>query len=152
MDRKRFTVRADLPGFLGHGGTIPPEILITPVKPDIVLISKDSKDIVVIKLTSPSEPRIGISRAGKSSKYAATVQDLKDLGYEVKLFTIEVSARGILSKENRESVKMITKLSRDGTNFQKVCKNLSKIAVISSYFIFLSREEKEWTKPSLITI
>ena len=104
------------------------------------------------ELTSPIEDRIAVSRGIKTNKYSAIVQDLKDCSYDVKFIPIEVSTHEFLTKENRESAKMIVKLSRDGTNFRKVCKNISKIAVIASYFIFLNCEVREWTKPAALII
>jgi len=126
--------------------------MVTADRPDIVAVAKEGKAMMIIELTSPGEDRIEISRKIKSDKYAGLVQDLKNRGYDVTYVPIEITARGIISKENKTSVKNIMKITRESTKFKFFCQNMSKCAIIASYFIFLSRDQPEWTSPALIRV
>ena len=54
-----FTVYSDLPGHTAPGGgSIPPELCVTNLKPDIVILNKDAKNIYFFELTCPSEKNI----------------------------------------------------------------------------------------------
>ena len=63
-------------------------------------------------------------------------------GFSVEYFTLEIGARGIVNKENKESIKDISIYTT--INAKKLTKEVSKQAVISSYFIFLNRNERDW--------
>ena len=85
---------ADLPGCLSPSGTtIPPNILYTSQRPDLVLIFSYHK-IVLLELTVPFEPNISSARCCKSDKYAPLISDLKSAGYFPKLLLLEVGSRG----------------------------------------------------------
>ena len=56
---EKFTVYSDLPGHTAPGGgSIPPEICVTPLKPDIVIIDNQKQTIHLFELTCPSERNI----------------------------------------------------------------------------------------------
>ena len=49
----------DIPGFqTATGGTIDPSYTVTPLKPDIVIESKDKKTLRIFELTVPGEQNI----------------------------------------------------------------------------------------------
>ena len=50
---------SDLPGQeAAGGGTIPPEVCVTPLKPDIVIIDTHKKELNIFELTCPLERNI----------------------------------------------------------------------------------------------
>ena len=51
-------ILADLPGFWLNGGTIPPDILVTSLRPDLVLIDRTHKKIELLELTCSFEKNI----------------------------------------------------------------------------------------------
>ena len=51
IDRDLVEVYADIEGHTIGGGTIPPDILVTSEKPDIVIINKEEHSITIIELT-----------------------------------------------------------------------------------------------------
>ena len=68
--------------------------------------------------------------------------DIQNNGFSVEYFTLEIGARGIVNKENKETIKDISIYTT--INAKNLTKELSKQAVISSYFIFLNRNERDW--------
>ena len=83
---------ADIPGHQApHGGTIPPNVLVTALKPDIVIVNELSEEVVVFELTCPWDTNIDRSHRYKSEKYAPLVNDLSNR-HLVSFFSVEVSA------------------------------------------------------------
>ena len=66
------------------------------LKPDIVIVSQTSQEIVVFELTCPWDTNIARSHNYKLEKYAPLVTDLSHTRV-VSYFPIEVSARGQIS-------------------------------------------------------
>ena len=136
------------PTFEGYttnaGGTIPSEVLVTNEKPDLVMIDEQEKIIKIVELTVPWEERLEESRRLKSNKYAPLVSDLTRTGYKIEFIPLEVGVRGIINKENQTSIHKITKLCEQKTTAKYLRDIISKTAVSTSYFIFLSRDESEW--------
>ena len=69
LDKSKYTVHSDLPGKeAAGGGTIPPEICVTPLKPDIVILNK--KEMHIFELTCPLEQNIEAKHLYKQNKCA----------------------------------------------------------------------------------
>lgn len=81
-----------------HGGTIPPHVLVTNLRPDIFVLNETSREVVVFELTCPWDSNIARSHSYKEEKYAPLVADLSRL-YKVYSFSSEVSVRGQITKE-----------------------------------------------------
>ena len=149
-----FTLYSDMPGYQApHGGTIPPHILVTALKPDIVIVSETSEVIILFELTCPWDSNIVRSHNFKSEKYAPLVADLSQTRV-VSFFSIEVSARGQISKENRLRLKsFLFKCCADPRNISKPLLNVaSKAALLSSYSIFCARSEPTWENPAPLVL
>ena len=72
--RSGFVIYSDLPDFRSrHGGVIPPHIIVTSLRPDLVLINEESRIIVVFELTCPFERNIDREHEYKEGKYAPLV-------------------------------------------------------------------------------
>ena len=145
---------ADVPGFQApHGGTIPPHILVTALRPDIVIFSETSQEIVLFELTCPWDSNIVRSHDFKSEKYAPLVADLSG-NRIVHFFSVEVSARGQVTKENQSRLKSFFFKTCNGA--ARVSKSLiricSKAALLSSYAIFSARREPTWEDPPPLII
>ena len=66
----KFTVYSDLPGHTAPGGgSIPPELCVTNLKPDILILNKEPKNIHLFELTCPSEKNIEERHTEKSNKF-----------------------------------------------------------------------------------
>ena len=69
MDKK-FKVYSDLPGWEAPaGGTIPPALRVTNLKPDIVIMDNHTKTIHLFELTVPLFMKIDERNKEKSLKY-----------------------------------------------------------------------------------
>ena len=145
---------SDMPGFQApHGGTIPPHILVTPLRPDIFIFSKVSEEVIIFELTCPWDANIDRSHAYKTEKYASLVTDLSR-SHVVSFFPVEVSARGQVTKSNQSRLKSF--LLKCCVNPASLVKGLvrvsSKAALLSSYSIFLVRREPTWEDPAPLFI
>ena len=146
---------SDLPGHQApHGGTIPPHILVTALKPDIFIFNRLSEEVIVFELTCPWDSNIARSHTYKCEKYSPLVADLSQ-NYVVSFFSVEVSARGQIDKENHSRLKGFLLKCCTGTG-RDVPKSLirvsSKAALLSSYSIFSARREPTWENPAPLTV
>ena len=75
LDPSKYTIYSDLPGYTVGGGSVPPEICITPQKPDIVIIDEKQKIMNIYELSVPFEHNIEKRHTEKSNKYAHFTTD-----------------------------------------------------------------------------
>ena len=83
-------VLADLDGRL----KVPEDIAVTNLRPDIVLISKSTKNVGIVELTVPSEERVELSGELKRTKYAGLKEEGRKNGWKMQVWAIEVGCRG----------------------------------------------------------
>ena len=74
--------------------SLPPKIVITKLRPDIVMYSNKEKMVILIELTVPWEDRFEESHQLKSAKYAGLVSDITSNGWRSQCFPVEVGTRG----------------------------------------------------------
>ena len=72
---------------------------MTALKPDIVIVNELSEEVVVFELTCPWDSNIDRSHRYKSEKYAPLIYDLSHR-HVVSFFSVEISARGQITKNN----------------------------------------------------
>ena len=59
LDSSRYTIHSDIPGHEAPGrGTIPPELTITALKPEITIWDQNSERFHIYELTCPLEENI----------------------------------------------------------------------------------------------
>ena len=64
-----FVLFSDLPGFQApHGGTVPPHILVTTLRPDIFIVNEASRIAIIFELTCPWDKNIDRSHSFKEEK------------------------------------------------------------------------------------
>ena len=81
-----FLVNIDIQG----SQTLPPDILVTNLKPDLVVIDRETKKVDIFELTVPGEHRIEISNKLKSDKYQHFLTDITH--YQPTVTAFEVGA------------------------------------------------------------
>ena len=108
---------------------------------------------VVFELTCPWERNIARSHNFKSEKYAPLVADLFHRCV-VSFFSIEVSARGQVMKENRSRLKcfLLKSTSAPRSAYKSLIDTASKAALLSSYSIFCARREPTWEDPAPLVL
>ena len=125
----------DLPGWRRHPGVIAK----TGMRPDIVLCSPSTKQLILIELTVPYESRMDEAHIFKSEKYADLTNSFKKEGFKSKIFAIEVGARGFVSSS---VCHLLKQLSISGRKRTHALKAISEAAESSSRWIWTKRNEK----------
>ena len=77
VDTSRFKVYSDLPGWEAPGGgTIPSELCVTRLKPDIVIVDEIKKKLHIFELTVPLTMNIDQRHVEKTQKYTPFITDI----------------------------------------------------------------------------
>ena len=149
-------VYADLEGHNINGQTIPHNIVITSSRPDLVVVdsSTSSPTVYLFELTVSFEQADNIQAANrrKYDRYSPLSADINDAGFNCKNIPFEVGSRGHLTQENRSKLEVMHVLCKPRTKFTKFWQNISKISLLCSYSIYLSRHDAWSDCPLLETI
>ena len=109
------TFHSDLEGWKVGGGSIPPEIVVTSQRPDLVILDKrkTQTEIHLVELTVPFDTVEGIERARerKSERYAALASNISEQGLKCHLHTLEIGTRGYISPRNRRTITHLCKIA-----------------------------------------
>ena len=149
------TIYADLPNQRATEhppSTIPPSILVTPLKPDLVLLYKD-KQATVIELTCPMNTKSNLvaARSRKQNKevYGILFSDMANQGWTVDYETLEIGSLGHYQKEMRPLLSSALDLPKGPT--RDLLDRCAKATISCSYQIFLARNSPSWSPPSLLS-
>ena len=148
-----FKVYADIQGNTVAGGTLPPHIVISTQRPDLVVIWEETKKILVCELTVPFETNIDDAHKRKIDRYESLVHDIRQSEYEVTFEAVEIGQRGYVDKANKTRIKNILKLCKcSSVKSREFIKELSKLALTTSFVIFYSRKDQLWDGVQYITL
>ena len=148
IDRSKYTVYSDLDDSkTAHGGTIPPHLTVTELKPDIVIT--DDKKVNIFELMVPFEHNIKQRHKDKTNKYAHFLTDITLLSPTVEAF--EVGSHGTITPDNRTRLQQIHKFINKSIPFKTFTNNVSQLALTSSYYIFIHRKDPVWNSPGYFT-
>jgi hypothetical protein len=77
----------------------PPVIYATIQRPDIVIWSVETKQVIMIELTCPAEEGITAAQVRKEARYATLAEEIKSANQEwsTTVMTIEAGARGFVA-------------------------------------------------------
>ena len=105
---------ADLPGYKINGGTVPPTIVPTSEKPDLVIHNKVTNTVYLCELTVPFEINIETARGRKLERYTQLASDIRMNGYKCDLSCFEIGSRDIITKKIKAScVKFLKFLKKE---------------------------------------
>ena len=124
-------------------------MMVTPLKPDLVIIDQKNKAVEIAELTVPFETRLEISHKLKTEKYSHFVTDIKN--FKATLTCFEVGSRGMVNRDNKERLRRLHKFTDKSVKLKKFIENISYISILSSYYIFIARNEPSWTDPPFIS-
>ncbi|GFO05023.1 reverse transcriptase [Plakobranchus ocellatus] len=130
-----WVVSADLPEWERH----PDVIRKTALRPDIVIHSASTQQIIMVELTFPYESRMEEAHAFKEAKYLELTKELKKDGYEAKVMPVEIGARGFVGSS---AYGLLSKLSIGGKKRTKALRLLAETAENSSRWIWSRRNER----------
>ena len=129
-------VFCDISGFDINGGTIPPDVLVTQSRPDLVLLNRQEKSICLLELTCSFERNSEAANVRKSLRYTSLKSDLEERGYKCFLVPFEVGSRGYIFKSTKSNIFNIFTTMKISANHRHCIKNMSKISLLASYTIF----------------
>ena len=72
---------------------IPRDICNTNLRPDIIIVSRKTKQIGIVELTVPNEDRVEVSNEMKRLKYEQIAQEGRLNGWRVRIWVVEVGCR-----------------------------------------------------------
>ena len=140
-------ILADLPSLWLNGGTIPPDILSTSFRPDLVILNRSEKKIELLELTCSFEKNIDMANLRKAKKYNDLKMDLEGVGWTVQLIPFEVGSRGQITKRNKEALINVLKRNQIKLKNSQLFKDMSKISLLCSYSIFQAHCVLMWRDP-----
>jgi hypothetical protein len=141
------TIYVDLPGQSLNGGTIPPDILVTAQRPDIVIINRISKTITLLELTVSFERNIEAAHLRKSMKYLDLTHDLNSAGWRANCQPFEIGSRGHITKKNKTIISEAATKHKIKIQKSKIYTELSKISLLCSFAIFQAHCQPAWQDP-----
>ena len=138
---------ADLDGAKISGGTIPPHIVTTAQRPDIVTIDRSSNPptVILVELTIPFTRNIADANTRKQLRYEFLAADIEAAGYKCINLPIEIFSRGHITSRNRNEITFLAHQFKI-RKLQQVLRACSKLSLLASYSIFNSRNEESWSR------
>ena len=112
-------VSADLPEWDSHPSIIKEKRL----RPDIVIHSASTQQLIMVELTVPYENRMEEAHIYKREKYMNLTKELENAGYKAVVMPVEVGARGFAGSSVYDP---LTKLSICGNKRTKALKLLAE--------------------------
>ena len=120
---------------------IPREICHTNLRPDLIIVSRKSKQMGIVELTVPNEDRIEVSGEIKRLKYEPIVQEGRRNGWRVKVWAVEVGCRGFPAVSMSSFFKDI---GYRGSEKTRAIGRLSKAAEEASHSLWRASHFKQW--------
>ena len=149
IDQSKYKVYCDIEGSQSeNGGTIPSNLAVTSLKPDLVILNNSSVNI--FELTVPFETNIDSRHTFKCNKYAHFLTDITSITPYLEAF--EIGARGTITPANKERLNKIYQFTRKKVSFKKFTQTISQLTITSSYYIYIHRKDPSWTNPGHFTI
>ena len=120
---------------------VPGEICITNLRPDMLLISKSTKQLGIIELTVPSEERVEISSELKKNKYAVIEEDGRLKGWKTRVWAVEVGCRGFPASSLSS---MLREMGCVGRERKTALKKIGSEAETASHSVWRWSHSKRW--------
>ena len=111
----------------------------TKSRPDIMIHSASTQQLIMVELTGPYENRMEKAHIYKREKYLNLTKELEKEGYKAVVMPVEIGARGLVGTSVYD---LLTKLSICGNERTKALKLLAEIAKNSSRWIWSRRNER----------
>ncbi|XP_056314571.1 uncharacterized protein LOC130229674 [Danio aesculapii] len=137
---KDWEMRADLKKQLKY----PEEIAQTSLRPDIVLWSRGTKQVVLIELTIPWEERMEEAHERKLKKYQSLILESQENGWRAWNLPVEVGCRGFAGQSLWRALGW---LGIEGMARKRLVGKVTKEAEVTSRWIWLQREVQWESQP-----
>ena len=117
----------------------PQEITVTNQRPDIVLWSAASKQVVMVELTVPWEERLEESFERKREKYQALTDTCTEKGWKAWCFRVKVGCRGFPAQSLWRT---FSRLGVTGQVRKRAISVVARETESASLWLWRKREEK----------
>ncbi|CAJ1075238.1 LOW QUALITY PROTEIN: uncharacterized protein LOC109089580 [Xyrichtys novacula] len=121
---------------LGRQLRFPDTIAVTSLRPDMVLVSASSKQVVLLELTVPWEDRVEEAQERKRARYADLVAECRRNGWKARCEPIEVGCRGFAGQSLH---RVLGLLGICGLHRRRGTKNILEAAEKASRWLWLRR-------------
>ncbi len=118
---------------------VPEEVAQTALRPDIVMWSRKTKNVILCELTCPWEENAEWAHERKLAKYESLKNEIQDNGFVVRVFAVEVGCRGFVSRSLRG---FLMGLGCSNRKIKKVIKECCEAAERSSVKIYMSKNDR----------
>ncbi|XP_015234767.1 PREDICTED: uncharacterized protein LOC107087608 [Cyprinodon variegatus] len=123
---------------LGRQLRFPDYIAAMTLRPDMVLSSTSTRQVVLLELTVPWEDRIEEAQERKRAKYAELIAECRRNGWKARCEPIEVGCRGFAGRSLHRVLGLI---GTCGLQRQRATKNILEAAEKASWWLWLRRGE-----------
>ena len=129
---------------LGRQLRFPERIVTTSLRPDMVLTSDTSKQVVIIELTVPWEERAEEANSRKWAKYEELAVECRARGWRVENVPVEVGCRGFAGKS---LLKLFRNLGIRGRQSRKAISDVTGCAERASRWLWIKRSDAWIQRP-----
>ncbi|KAI8506911.1 hypothetical protein Bbelb_153500 [Branchiostoma belcheri] len=119
----------------------PDHIVATSLRPDVVLWSDSTKQVIMLELTVPWESRIVEAHERKRAKYTELVIDSQKRGWRARCAPVEVGCRGFAGQSLSRSLKL---LGVRGPQLRHAIRDILEAAERASRWLWFRRGDS-WT-------
>ena len=127
---------------------VPPLIIDTPLRPDILIWSGSSRVVLLVELTCPWEENLGKASARKRQRYSDLADAIRLKGWKVHVLPIEVGCRGFVAHSFRH---FLTLMAFPRIQLSTIAKRTSQVTLQASYLIFKARHGQAWHQFDLVS-
>ena len=121
----------------------PAHIVVTSLRPDIVVFSDRCKTVIMIELTCPSEENFQKQHLAKLARYTDLEADCELAGWKVHLFAVEVGARGYTAQSLPSCLRALGLKNRP---LRKCIEEAGNEALRTSFHVWVWRDSDKWCK------
>ncbi|KAK0144687.1 hypothetical protein N1851_016943 [Merluccius polli] len=121
---------------LGRQLTVPHTIAVTTLRPDLVLLSESTRQVVLLELTVPWEDRMEEVFERKRAKYEELVRECRRNSWKTRCNPIEVGCRGFAGQSLCRALRL---LGIRGLHNKKAIKNITDVAEKASRWLWIKR-------------
>ena len=121
---------------LGKQLKFPETIVVTTLRPDLVLMSESTRQVVLLELTVPWEDRMEEAFERKRAKYDELAGECRHNGWKTRCNPIEVGCRGFAGQSLCRALKM---LGIRGLHSREAIRNITDAAEKASRWLWIKR-------------
>ena len=132
---------------------MPPDLVATGQVPDIVLVDKTNRKIMLLELTCPFDRSARSFKAAEDreiDRYERLTLDLKVLGYTALNTPLEIGSRGVITARHHMVLAIVASMCGIRDLKKNLRRTLGKLSLLASHRVYLARDSSEWTSGNFI--